>query len=66
VEDYRIVYAAHHTEQEVIILYVRVAVHTVGCDLGRSALALPRHREKSTVPVSAARRARGLPSLLTV
>ena len=66
VGDYRIVYAVDHAVQEVIILYVRAAVHTVGCDPGQAAPVLPRHREKSTVPVSAARRARGLPSSLTV
>ena len=66
VGDYRIVYAVDHAVQEVIILYVRAATYVVGCDLGRAAPVLPLHREKSRVPVSIARRARGLPGSLTV
>jgi len=41
VGDYRIVYAVNHAEQEVIILYVRVVVHTAGCENGDRA-PLPR------------------------
>ena len=54
VGDYRIVYAVQHTEREIIIFYVRVAVHTVDCEMeeripGRGRESSWRYRSRREI-----------------
>ncbi|WP_367260056.1 type II toxin-antitoxin system RelE/ParE family toxin [Methanoculleus sp.] len=57
VGDYRIVYAVQHAEQDVIILYVRVAVHTGGYEIG-DHVSLDRFPDVLLAPGVASRKRR--------